>query len=151
MNSAVTFSMTSANMTKSLTANLNATVAVESSSTPSMTFYTLSANPRGSGASSMFTEQPSSTHVLPSSPAVDSSVKLPESSPEPNSTQIYNLNGTPTISIHLELHVWPEKNMHAQDSVLRWKFQMMSKFSINVLLSLSFTRGYETECVCRYA
>ena len=105
MNSAVTFSMTSANMTKSLTANLNATVAVESSSTPSMTFYTLSANPRGSGASSMFTEQPSSTHVLPSSPAVDSSVKLPESSPEPNSTQIYNLNGTPTISIHLELHV----------------------------------------------
>ena len=104
MNSSVTFSMTSANMTKSLTDNLNATVTVESSSTPSTTFYTLSASPRGSGASPM-TEQPSSTHVSPSSPAVSSSMKLPESSPEPNSTQIYNLNGTPTISIHLELHV----------------------------------------------
>ena len=100
MNSSVTFSAS-----MSLQDNRNTTVAVESSSTPLTTFYIISASPRGSGASPMFTEQPSSTHVLPSSPAVSSSMKLPESSPEPNSTQIYNLNGTPTISIHLELHV----------------------------------------------
>ena len=97
-------SMTSASMTKSLQDNLTIAVVVESSSTPLTTFYIISASPRGSGASPMFTEQPSSNHVLPSSPAVSSSMKLPESSPEPNSTQIYNLNGTPTIS-HLELHV----------------------------------------------
>ena len=149
MNSSVTFSMTSASM--SLQDNLNTTVVVEGPSTPLMTSHIISTSPCSSSASSMFTEQPSSTYIFSSSSAVYSSMKLPESSPEPNSTQIYNLNGTPTISIHLELHVWPEKNMHAQDSVLKWKFQMMSKFSINVLLSLSFTRGYETECVCRYA
>ena len=88
--------MTSANMTKSLQDNLTTAVVGESSSPPLTTFYTISASPRGSGASPMFTEQPSSTYVFASSP---------ESSPEPNSTQIYNLNGTPTISIHLELHV----------------------------------------------
>ena len=97
--------MTSANMTKSLQDNLTTAVVVESSSTPLTTFYIISASPRGSGASPMFIEQPSSTYVFASSPAIYSSMKLPESSPEPNSTQIYNLNGTPTISIHLELHV----------------------------------------------
>lgn len=34
-----------------------------------------------------------------------------------------------------------EKHAHTRLFVLRWKFQTMSKFSINVLLSLSFTRG----------
>ena len=143
-------STTSANTTQSQNYPTTS-VVVEGPSTPLMTSHIISTSPCSSSASSMFTEQPSSTYIFSSSSAVYSSMKLPESSPEPNSTQIYNLNGTPTISIHLELHVWPEKNMHAQDSVLKWKFQMMSKFSINVLLSLSFTRGYETECVCRYA
>ena len=143
-------STTSANTTQSQNYSTTS-VVVEGPSTPLMTSHIISTSPCSSRASSMFTEQPSSTYIFSSSSAVYSSMKLPESSPEPNSTQIYNLNGTPTISIHLELHVWPEKNMHAQDSVLRWKFQMMSKFSINVLLSLSFARGYETECVCRYA
>ena len=90
--------MTSTNMTKSLQDKLTTAVVVESSSTPLTTFYTISASPRGSGASPMFTEQPSSTYVFASSPAIYSSMKLPESSPEPNSTQIYNLNDTPTIS-----------------------------------------------------
>ena len=97
--------MTSTNMTKSLQDKLTTAVVVESSSTPLTTFYIISASPRGSGASPTFTEQPSSTYVFASSPAIYSSMKLHESSPEPNSTQIYNLNGTPTISIHLELHV----------------------------------------------
>ena len=100
--------MTSANMTKSLQDNLTTAVVVESSSTsfgPLMTSHIILASPCSSSASSMFTEQPSSTYVIPSSPAVYSSMKLLESSPEPNSTQIYNLNGTPTISIHLELHI----------------------------------------------
>ncbi|XP_066019860.1 uncharacterized protein [Pocillopora verrucosa] len=87
-------SMTSTNMTKSLQDKLTTAVVVESSSTPLTTFYTISASPRGSGASTMFTEQPSSTYVFASSPAIYSSMKLPESSPEPNSTQIYNLNAS---------------------------------------------------------
>ena len=73
-------------------------MVVEGPSTPLMTSHIILASPCSSSASSMFTEQPSSTYVIPSSPAVYSSMKLPESSPEPNSTQIYNLNDTPTIS-----------------------------------------------------
>ena len=72
----------------------------------------LPTSPRHSSESPLptFTDQPSSTCVCPSSSAVYSSMKLPESSPvnysqmpyspaEVNATQIYNLNGTPTISI----------------------------------------------------
>lgn len=72
----------------------------------------LPTSPRHSSESPLptFTDQPSSTCVCPSSSAVYSSLKLPESSPvndsqmpyspaEANATQIYNLNGTPTISI----------------------------------------------------
>ena len=101
-------STTSANTTQSLQNCSTTSVVVEGPSTsfgPLMTSHIILASPCSSSASSMFTEQPSSTYVIPSSPAVYSSMKLPESSPEPNSTQIYNLNGTPTISIHLELHI----------------------------------------------
>ena len=72
----------------------------------------LPTSPRHSSESPLptFTDQPSSTCVCPSSSAVYSSLKLSESSPvndsqksyslsEANATQIYNLNGTPTISI----------------------------------------------------
>ena len=72
----------------------------------------LPTSPRHSSESPLptFTDQPSSTCVCPSSSAVYSSLKLSESSPvndsqvtyspaEVNATQIYNLNGTPTISI----------------------------------------------------
>ena len=91
-------STTSANTTQSLQNYSTTSVVVEGPSTPLMTSHIILASPCSSSASSMFTEQPSSTYVIPSSPAVYSSMKLPESSPEPNSTQIYNLNDTPTIS-----------------------------------------------------
>lgn len=73
----------------------------------------LPTSPRHSSESPLptFTDQPSSTCVCPSSSAVYSSLKFPESSPvndsqmpyspsEANATKIYNLNGTPTISIN---------------------------------------------------
>ena len=83
---------------------------VKSSLTPSTTSDSIPSSTRRSSASPTSTEQPSSTQVFPSSPAVYSSTKLPESTPVnysqvTNSTQFYNSNGTPTISIHLELHV----------------------------------------------
>ena len=80
----------------------------------------LPTSPRHSSESPLptFTDQPSSTCVCPSSSAVYSSLKFPESSPvndsqvtyspaEVNATQIYNLNGTPTISINF---FWCSKN-----------------------------------------
>lgn len=115
--------------------NNTASTVVEGSTTPSMTFYITSASPqRNSSASPMFTGQPSSTYVFLSSSGVYLSMKFPESSPVnyssmPYSTQIYNSNGTPTISIYLELHVWPEKNMHTQDSLF-WDENF--KWSLNV-------------------
>ena len=113
-------STTSADSTQSYLTSVS--TVVKSSSTPSTTSYSIPSSPQRSSASPTSTEQPSSTHVFPSSPAVYSSTKLPESTPVnysqvTNSTQFYNSNGTPTISIHLELHVWPEKNMHTQDSL----------------------------------
>ena len=81
----------------------------------------LPASPRPSSKSPLptFTDQPSSTCVCPSSSAVYSCMKLPESFPvnysqmpyspsEANATQIYHLNGTPTISINF--FFWCSKN-----------------------------------------